>query len=96
MSGILTAAKKDTGDEPRTCPWRVFADPFVASVLDAHRFFAKGQLAIWLGGDPPRALLEGVLHYERVTTRLHSKRLEREISERKKAREAQGRRSNTR
>lgn len=39
-------------------------DPFVAAVLDAHRWMKRGHLEAHLGGEIPEALRRGIDVYE--------------------------------
>lgn len=55
------------GESPDGCPWAGFADPDVAAVL--HAFEWDGQLAIYLGPDPERWLIDGITHYRRAHRR---------------------------
>lgn len=56
----LGAVRHVCGTEPPECPWHAYSDPEVLAVIDAWRWFDKGQLALRLGNDPPRWLVEGV------------------------------------
>jgi len=52
--------KAATGVEPSTCPWRALYDPLVIEVIQAYRWFESGQLALFIGEDPPAVLVEAI------------------------------------
>lgn len=56
-----------TGDRPMACPWNALRDPFVARVLEAHRF--KGELAFAVP-QPSHRLVKGLAHFEYVGNRI--------------------------
>ena len=41
---ILDGCEEATGERPRGCPWRSYADPYVAEVLRVYRWWKAGQL----------------------------------------------------
>lgn len=73
----------DTRDEiarivrhtPPSCPWRPFFDPVVRDVLEAMSWWETGQLALFLGDDPPNHLVEGIGVFRRALadTREHDR-----------------------
>lgn len=54
------------GARPTTCPWRAFWDEDVATVINAYAWFESGQIATFLGDDPPNVLIEGVSWFHRA------------------------------
>lgn len=56
------------GTRIHACPWRGFFDPVVRDVMDAMSWWETGQLALWLGDDPPNHLVEGVVIFRRALT----------------------------
>lgn len=48
----------------------------MTEVLRAYRWYETGQVALWLGADPPQALLEGITHYHSALNRVLAKDLE--------------------
>jgi hypothetical protein len=66
----------EIGERPPDCPWRVYQDSFVRAVLECNRFMDSGTIETWAGGDPPNALVEGVLYYQRCYNLSESKRIE--------------------
>ena len=71
-----------TGERPDTCPWRAFQEPLVADVLRAYGLFESGQMALWLGADPPAVLVEAVVFYHASVNRVRADRDERERKKR--------------
>ncbi len=80
--GILSVATEWTGTNIAGigCPWRVFFDPFVQRVLDAYRFYDKGQLGTHAPNISHR-VIEGVAHYARTANAIEWKRMELEREE---------------
>lgn len=87
-AGIRQTMETMTGTPVDTCPWRAFADPFVARVLNAYRFFESGQLSFALP-DPSHRLVEGLAFYHAVDNRVHGQMLDKERTERKRENERQ-------
>jgi hypothetical protein len=78
--GQLDAVEKWTGLRPRSCPWRVFADPFVARVQDAHEMSKRGMFA-QAYPDASYRLIEGVAFFGRMLDQVDAqKRREDEIN----------------
>lgn len=69
------------------CPWRAFADPFVAACFAAYPWAKRGEMVARYGGDPPEALLRGVQILDSALSRVeaHDIRKERDERERERA-----------
>ena len=68
-----------------TCPWRAQSDPYLRTVLDAHRSCMSGDNpapALLLPSDPSPAVWEGLHHYIYLVRKLRADELEKQ---RKKA-----------
>lgn len=81
--GPIKACKDWTGDEPVSCPWRAFADPFVSRVLHAFPAYDKGQLSTFQP-DASHRLIEGVAHYARADALAQRTRWELEAKARER------------
>ena len=79
-----------TGERPDTCPWRSFQEPLVSDVLRAYGLFESGQMAIWLGADPPNVVVEAVVFYHATVNRVRADRDERERKQREMRRKVMG------
>jgi hypothetical protein len=76
----LDAVEAWTGTRPTTCPWRPFAQPadqYVMRVMRAHRWFDKGQLALY-ESNPSHRLLEGVAHFDSALQSVERHQIEEE------------------
>ena len=63
MRSHLKVIKQLTGSEPPTCPWRAMYHGLVKEVLAAMAFEENGNLALAIGADPPRMLLDAITVY---------------------------------
>ncbi len=86
-----------TGTRQHACPWQALRDPFVRSVLAAHRHWIKGELASRMGR-VPEALMQGLEIFDAAlnavqVTDLRAEREEREerAEEARRAMESRGR-----
>lgn len=70
MGHILTAIHNSTGYLYQGCPWKVFDDPLVADVMDAHPYLKAGNLGVFLGPHPSMRLVEAVGLYEQTLQKL--------------------------
>jgi hypothetical protein len=61
---LLDDCEAATGERPSGCPWRAFADPYVAEVLRAHRWWKSGQLATRYPTGVPAPIAWGVEVYD--------------------------------
>lgn len=76
-----------TGTEaPDTCPWRAYADPVVAAVIDAHGLTDGDNLAPLIRPSTPNVIVDGLLHYRRARTHVEADRRKRERQAREQAR----------
>lgn len=57
------AHERATGSRLWGCPWRAARDPFVAAVMQAHRWRKDGELSTRLGRAMPEALARGLEVY---------------------------------
>lgn len=60
----LEYMREATGVRQTGCPWRAMRDPFVSSVIRAHRHWKLGQLEARVGRRVPVALIEGIEIYD--------------------------------
>jgi hypothetical protein len=81
------------GTRPVTCPWRVFSDPLVRDVMSAYPLYESGQLALLIGSDPPKRLIQGIAEYHSALRTIDHKTWEerRRADESKRKRGAVGR-----
>lgn len=76
--------KMVTGTEaPDTCPWRAYADPVAAAVIDAHGLTDGDNLAALITPHTPNVIVEGLLHYRRARNHVEADRRKREEQARK-------------
>lgn len=75
--GLLSTIDRITSGRPPSCPWSAFEDPLVQDVTRAYRFFESGQLDVYLGGDPPAKIVEGIAHYHAAIQRVQMDDLEK-------------------
>jgi len=66
------------GDKVQTCPWRSFGDPVCADVINAFGWYESGQIALYLGNDPPSHLIRGLAVYRAAYNATQSDRLDRQ------------------
>lgn len=80
---ILDGCEEATGERPRGCPWRAYADPYVAEVLRAYRWWKAGQLEARYAGDVPASIAWGVEVYDAAlnSVQVHDMREDREKRE---------------
>lgn len=76
---VLTSCSEATGTRPATCPWASFADPYVAEVIRAHRWWKAGELSTRYGRVPLR-IVEGIEVYDAAlnAVQVHDMREDRE------------------
>lgn len=67
---------------PDTCPWRAFADPIVAAVLDVMALTDGDNLAGAVTPALPNVVYEGALHYRRARNSIERDRRAREKQQR--------------
>lgn len=72
-----------TGNEPATCPWRAFADPVCADVINASKWFESGQVGVVLGADPPAHLVHGIEVYQSAASAARADAMDRRRKQRK-------------
>lgn len=82
-NAVLSTVREYTGTEVTGCPWRAFSDPFVGEVIDAWRWFDKGQLELGCP-DADYRLVEGVCFFDGAKNSVANKAMQREIEERKR------------
>lgn len=72
--------EKQCGERPSSCPWRALQDPIVHEAIEAYRWFESGQLATWLGPEPPAVIVQaiGIYHAAIGHVRANDMRLARQ------------------
>lgn len=86
IESVKVRLKTLTGYAPDTCPWTAFANPVVADIINAHRWYDTGQVNLFLGNDPPAHLVAGLELYVSALQSTRADRMDREAEERKKRR----------
>lgn len=70
----LRAIEKACGERLVTCPWRALLDPFVARVMESHRWWKERQLAAKWGGEDriPAVIVRGIEVYDAALNRVRA------------------------
>lgn len=78
---VAKAIGSECGHEPSGCPWRAWDDPLAAEAIEAYRLARIGEhahLASLLALNPPHAVYEAALVYDRAITRAIAARRKRD------------------
>lgn len=78
---VRAAIESWTGTACTTCPWRAMYDPRVARVIEAWRWFDKGQFAAAYP-EPTHWLVQAVAFFQQVWTSMEAAEREMERKER--------------
>lgn len=86
---MSVAHERATGSRLWGCPWRAARDPFVAAVMQAHRWRKDGELSTRFGGRPiPEALRRGLEVYGGGLSAIEAFDIKQEREEREARRRA--------
>lgn len=61
---MLASMERVTGVRQVTCPWQAMCDPFAKAVIQAHKWWRRGQLEANHGGEIPEAIRRGLDVYD--------------------------------
>jgi hypothetical protein len=65
------------GEKIDTCPWLAFSNPVCADVVNAFAWYESGQVALFLGNDPPSHIVQGLAIYRAAYNEAQADRLDR-------------------
>lgn len=83
----LAIIERVTGHAQITCPWRAMYQPIVMEVLAAMPFDENGNLALAIGNDPPRQLVDAISTYKIAAMATRNEESKLRAEKRKRERE---------